>query len=106
MKLTKPKSAEFGRRFWSDGGGAYLPEHTCLCPKRDCAYFSSFTETCDYVLLEFHRRRSKPGKNGCKRYKKREQKRTWMKFTNHGKERRTHSAYVPENTVGEGGKNV
>lgn len=49
-----------------------------LCDRRDCRYFSTYTETCDFTLLNY-RARQCPAEN-CREYKKREERRPWQIF--------------------------
>jgi len=57
-----------------------------LCEKRDCVYFSTFTETCDFLLINCRRRPC--GVENCTEYQKREEKRLWMRWTGAAERRR------------------
>ncbi len=48
------------------------------CERTDCRYYSTYTETCDFTLIN-SRARQCPAKN-CTEYIKRENIRTWQKF--------------------------
>ncbi|MDR3278834.1 MAG: hypothetical protein LBT12_08670 [Oscillospiraceae bacterium] len=46
--------------------------------KRDCMYFSTYTDTCDFTLL-MYRSRGCP-RDACTAYKPRAERRTWMQY--------------------------
>ncbi|MDR0916622.1 MAG: hypothetical protein LBN02_05475 [Oscillospiraceae bacterium] len=49
-----------------------------ICRHRDCDYYSTFTDTCDYMLLNFRRRPC--AIDDCTEYREREKTHTWMRF--------------------------
>jgi hypothetical protein len=51
-----------------------LPEGPVQC-RRDCIYYSTYTNTCDYTLLMYHTRGCPTG--ACIRYKKQTKPRPW-----------------------------
>ena len=53
-----------------------------VCERTDCRYFSVFTETCDFTLIN-SRARQCPAKN-CAEYIKREDRRAWQQFVQRG----------------------
>jgi len=47
--------------------------------RRDCVYFSTYTETCDYTLMSY---RARPcAASACTEYKMRTERRSWSIFT-------------------------
>lgn len=46
--------------------------------RRDCAYYSTYTETCDYTLINYRARPCPTAK--CTEYKKRGEGRSWQVF--------------------------
>ena len=50
-----------------------------ICEKQDCRYYSTYTDTCDFTLIN-SRARPCPAKN-CTEYAPREERRTWQLFT-------------------------
>ena len=48
------------------------------CERTDCRYYSTYTETCDFTLIN-SRSRQCPAKN-CTEYITREARRTWQQF--------------------------
>ena len=71
---------------------------TYQCLRRDCEYYSTMTETCDYTLIN-SRKRPCPI-DGCTEYRQREFKRTWMRFWAFAKEndkkKEDEKVYIPE----------
>ena len=49
-----------------------------ICERKDCRYYSAYTDTCDFTLIN-SRARQCPAKN-CTEYIKREERRTWAQF--------------------------
>jgi hypothetical protein len=49
-----------------------------ICEKKDCKYYSMYTDTCDFTLINY-RRRPCPVQN-CTEYETREATRTWMRY--------------------------
>ena len=49
-----------------------------VCKMTDCRYYSTYTDTCDFTLIN-SRARPCPAKN-CTEYIRREDKRAWQKF--------------------------
>jgi hypothetical protein len=49
-----------------------------ICEKNDCRYFSLYTATCDYTLINYKKRPC--AVEGCTEYARRDELRTWMKY--------------------------
>ena len=64
------------------------------CQKRDCEFYSVFTETCDFTLIN-SRRRPCPIE-GCTEYRERAERRPWMKFWPFAAKTGEGSMEVPE----------
>ncbi|MDR0906666.1 MAG: hypothetical protein LBN00_10950 [Oscillospiraceae bacterium] len=56
-----------------------IPEQTPTPCRRDCAYFSTYTESCDYTLI-FYRSRPCPAA-ACTEFRLREERRSWQIYT-------------------------
>ena len=52
-----------------------------LC-RRDCVYFSTYTDTCDYTLMEF---KPSPSRAACTVYKQRTTPRSWQERSGAGR---------------------
>lgn len=68
--------------------------------RRDCAYFSTYTNTCDYTLLMYHTRGCPTG--ACTRYKKQTKPRPWSHISYDQEDglyisvKEEKSVYIPE----------
>lgn len=65
-----------------------------LC-RKDCQYFSTYTETCDYTLIMYESRGCPT--SACTKYMPRVSKRSWDKYRrNASGERRESAVHTPE----------
>ena len=55
-------------------------EHT-VC-RRDCVYFSAYTDTCDYSLMEF---KPSPSRSACTVFKRRTVPKSWQVHSGAGR---------------------
>ncbi|MDR3310946.1 MAG: hypothetical protein LBS90_06320 [Oscillospiraceae bacterium] len=65
-----------------------------ICENRDCKFYSTFTDTCDFTLMNF---RSRPCPiDGCTEYVQRTERRSWMEFWPFANKFRTEPEPPPE----------
>ena len=77
--------------------------------RRDCMFFSTYTESCDFTLINYYARPCPA--NACTQYKRREVQRTWQIFTGRNPRNERcitadcgHEVYVGDGYFERGGK--